>query len=180
MYTCASQVALVVKKRGLDPWVGKILGGGHGNPLQYSCLENPMDKGAWKATPWGSTVSDTTGRTQHSCTYELTCLNDSTEAADRKVSGKLSACLPRLTQNTHQPAPSSSSKPSAKAAALSMPQEGFQHTLDSSSSPSGSRIPTKIKVSACPRRNPGPCCSHNSGYSQQLRDTQKYLNVSKT
>ena len=63
MYTCASQVALVVKKRGLDPWVGKILGGGQGNPLQYSCLENPMDKGAWKATPWGSTVSDTTGRT---------------------------------------------------------------------------------------------------------------------
>ena len=83
-----------------------------------------------------------------------------------KVSGKLSACLPRLTQNTHQPAPSSSSKPSAKAAALSMPQEGFQHTLDSSSSPSGSRIPTKIKVSACPRRNPGPCCSYNSGCSQ--------------
>ena len=24
-----------------DPWVGEILGGGHGNPLQYSCLENP-------------------------------------------------------------------------------------------------------------------------------------------
>ena len=26
---------------GFDPWVGKIPGGGHGNPLQYSCLENP-------------------------------------------------------------------------------------------------------------------------------------------
>ena len=26
------------------------LGGGHGNPLQYSCLENPMDRGAWQAT----------------------------------------------------------------------------------------------------------------------------------
>ena len=25
-------------------------GGGHGNPLQYSCLENPMDRGAWRAT----------------------------------------------------------------------------------------------------------------------------------
>ena len=25
-------------------------GGGHGNPLQYSCLENPMDRGAWQAT----------------------------------------------------------------------------------------------------------------------------------
>ena len=28
-----------------DPWVRKIPGGGHGNPLQYSCLENPMDRG---------------------------------------------------------------------------------------------------------------------------------------
>ena len=27
-----------------------LLGGGHGNPLQYSCLENPMDRGAWQAT----------------------------------------------------------------------------------------------------------------------------------
>ena len=30
-----------------DPWVRKIRGGGHGNPFQYSCLENSMDKGAW-------------------------------------------------------------------------------------------------------------------------------------
>ena len=29
--------------------LGRSHGGGHGNPLQYSCLENPMDKGAWKA-----------------------------------------------------------------------------------------------------------------------------------
>ena len=28
----------------------RIPGGGHGNPLQYSCLENPMDRGAWWAT----------------------------------------------------------------------------------------------------------------------------------
>ena len=34
---------------GFDPWVGKIPGEGNGNPLQYSCLENPMDKGAWQA-----------------------------------------------------------------------------------------------------------------------------------
>ena len=31
------------------PWVGKSPGGGHDNPLQYSCLENPMDRGAWRA-----------------------------------------------------------------------------------------------------------------------------------
>ena len=33
------------KRHGFDPWVGKIPGGGHGSPLQYSCLENPMDRG---------------------------------------------------------------------------------------------------------------------------------------
>ena len=31
------------------PGSGRSLGGGHGNPLQYSCLENPMDRGAWRA-----------------------------------------------------------------------------------------------------------------------------------
>ena len=53
-----SQVVLVVmnplpiqrlKRRRLDPRVGRSPGGGHSNPLQYSCLENPMDRGAWQA-----------------------------------------------------------------------------------------------------------------------------------
>ena len=35
---------------GLTPGSGKPPGEGHGNPLQYSCLENPMDRGAWRAT----------------------------------------------------------------------------------------------------------------------------------
>ena len=35
---------------GLIPGRGKSLGGGNGNSLQYSCLENPMDRGAWRAT----------------------------------------------------------------------------------------------------------------------------------
>ena len=35
---------------GLIPGAGRFPGGGHGNPLQYSCLENPMDSGAWRAT----------------------------------------------------------------------------------------------------------------------------------
>ena len=40
---------------GLDliPGSGRSPGGGHGNPLQYSCLENPMDRGAWRATVHG-------------------------------------------------------------------------------------------------------------------------------
>ena len=35
---------------GSIPGWGRSPGGGHGNPLQYSCLENPMDRGAWRAT----------------------------------------------------------------------------------------------------------------------------------
>ena len=38
--------------------LGRSPGGGHGNPLQYSCLENPMDQGAWRATAHGVTESD--------------------------------------------------------------------------------------------------------------------------
>ena len=56
----ASQVALVVKNppgnagnlrdEGSIPGLARSPGGGHGNPLQYSCLEIPMDRGAWWAT----------------------------------------------------------------------------------------------------------------------------------
>ena len=35
---------------GLIPGLGRFPGGGNGNPLQYSCLENPLDRGVWKAT----------------------------------------------------------------------------------------------------------------------------------
>ena len=35
---------------GSIPGLGRYPGEGHGNPLQYSCLENPMDRGAWWAT----------------------------------------------------------------------------------------------------------------------------------
>ena len=55
----ASQVALVVKNLpanagdirdvGSIPGSGRFPGGGHSNPLQYSCLETPMDGGAWQA-----------------------------------------------------------------------------------------------------------------------------------
>ena len=60
-----SQVVLGVKNppanagerhigRKFDPWVGSSPGGGHGNPLQYPCLEDPMDRGAWRARVHGS------------------------------------------------------------------------------------------------------------------------------
>jgi len=31
----------------MNPELGRYSGGGHGNPIQYSCLENPMDRAAW-------------------------------------------------------------------------------------------------------------------------------------
>ena len=42
-----------------DPWVGRSPGGGNGNLLQYSCLENPMDRGGWRATVQGVAKSRT-------------------------------------------------------------------------------------------------------------------------
>ena len=38
---------------GLIPGLGRSLGGGHGKPLQYSCLKNPMGRGAWWAIVHG-------------------------------------------------------------------------------------------------------------------------------
>ena len=51
--------------RDLDsiPESGRSLGGGHGNPLQYSCLENPIDGGVWQATVRWVAESDTTAAT---------------------------------------------------------------------------------------------------------------------
>ena len=64
-----SNVALVVKNWPANagdvrdvrllPGSGRFPGGGHGNPLQYSCLENPMDRGAWWATVHGVAQSRT-------------------------------------------------------------------------------------------------------------------------
>ena len=48
------------KRRGFDPWVGKVPGGGNGNPLQYSCLKNPMERRAWWAAAFRVRESDTT------------------------------------------------------------------------------------------------------------------------
>ena len=63
----ASQVALVVRNSPANagdrrdvasiPGSGRSPGEGNGNPLQYSCLGNPMDKGAWWATIHGATKS---------------------------------------------------------------------------------------------------------------------------
>ena len=48
-----------VRDAGSIPGSGKSPEGGHGNPLQYSCLENPMDRGVWQATVHWVTKSRT-------------------------------------------------------------------------------------------------------------------------
>ena len=48
------------------PGSGRFPGGGHGNPLQHSCLENPMDRGVWRATVHRVAESDTTKVIEHS------------------------------------------------------------------------------------------------------------------
>ena len=56
-----------------------LFGEGNGNPLQYSCLKNPMDRGAWQATVslWGHKESDTTEVTQHAAHHSLSQANSS-------------------------------------------------------------------------------------------------------
>ena len=65
-FTCLQKVAPVVKNllasgdmrdMHLIPGLGKFPGGGDGNLLQYPCLENPMDRGAWRATVLGAAKS---------------------------------------------------------------------------------------------------------------------------
>ena len=48
-----------VTEMDLIPESGRPSGGGNGNPLQYSCLGNPMDRGAWRATVPGVEKSQT-------------------------------------------------------------------------------------------------------------------------
>ena len=61
-----------LRDAGLIPGLGKSPEGGHGNSLQYSCLENSMDRGAWWSTysPWGCKELDTTEAIMrvHMCT----------------------------------------------------------------------------------------------------------------
>ena len=84
----ASQVVLVVKNlpanvgdirdirdAGSTPRLGRCPGGGHGNPPQYSCLENPMVRGAWgAAVPW-VTKSQTWLKWLGTCIHRVTRQN---------------------------------------------------------------------------------------------------------
>ena len=75
-----SQAMLVVKNppantgdAGLIPELGRHPEEGSGSPLQYSCLESPMDRGAWQATVLGVTRLSWTEHTQAYLTQVLSC-----------------------------------------------------------------------------------------------------------
>ena len=65
------------RRRGFNPRARKVPGGGNGNPLQYSCLENPMDRGDWWPTvhgghkEWDMTVTECTHTHTHAQFYTL-------------------------------------------------------------------------------------------------------------
>ena len=55
-----------VRDLGSVPGSGRSPGGRHGNPLQYSCLENALDRGAWQAAVYGIAELDMAEETCHS------------------------------------------------------------------------------------------------------------------
>ena len=60
------------REEGLIPGLGRSPRGGYGSPLQYSCLKNYMDIGAWKATVhWDAKELDTTEATERSTAHGI-------------------------------------------------------------------------------------------------------------
>ena len=79
-----------IRDAGSNPGLGRSPEKGNGNPLQYSCLGNPMDRGTWQATVHGVAESDTT---EYMCTHALRGRKDQ----DNEVIVHLSQ-FPRTTQ----------------------------------------------------------------------------------
>ena len=61
--------ALTSGDLGSIPGLGRSPGEGNGNPLQYSCLDNSMDRGAWRATVYGVKKSQTQLSNFHNLNY---------------------------------------------------------------------------------------------------------------
>ena len=65
---------------GSIPGLERSLGEGNGNPLQYSCLENPMDRGAWQTKAYGVIKSQTQLSDQHFTSVDKKPVPEDTEA----------------------------------------------------------------------------------------------------
>ena len=100
----AYQVVLVVKNLsanagdirdvGSISGSGRSPGGGHGNPLQYSCLEHPMDRGGWQATVHGVTKSQTWSKqlSTQQATYMI--LESESTFVTRLILATMHKCVP--------------------------------------------------------------------------------------
>ena len=106
---------------GPIPELGRPPGGGHGNPLQYSCQENPMDRGAWQAAVHGVVKSQTRLKplSMHAlCMRECTCTHTHTHTQTPQEVPSIPATThshstqsPRR-QHSHRPVSSSLPVPS--------------------------------------------------------------------
>ena len=75
-----------VRDFGLIPGSERSSAEGNGNPLQYSCLENPMERGAWWAnSPWNCKELNTA---EHSCNTDTTQNEPQKNYAERKKSNQ--------------------------------------------------------------------------------------------
>ena len=100
----ASQVLVVenspanagdIRDTGLNPWSGRSPREENVNPLQYSCLEHPMGRGAWRATIHGVTRSQTRLEKQHVCMHHVLSIRGS------KVASFLSVTSFSQSKNKH-------------------------------------------------------------------------------
>ena len=145
-------------RMGLIPGLGRSPGEGHGNPLQYSCLENSMDRRAWQATVHGVAKSWTQLKqlTMHACTglwskksqglivihslFESSLINlyDTSVQFSRSV---MSTLWPQKPQHTRLPCPS----PTPRVHPNPCPLYQWCHPIISSS---------VIPFSSCPQSFP--------------------------
>ena len=83
---------------GSIPGWGRSPGEGNGNQLWYSCLENPMDRGAWRATVHG--VAKESDTTQHSTHTHPPCTLDSVLLSSSSFTKELLPTLPSVRNKT--------------------------------------------------------------------------------
>ena len=86
---------IINQRRNFFNFLFRVPGEGNGNPLQYSCLENPMDGGAWWATVHGGTESNRTERL-HSLTHSQPINNVVTVSGEQRRDSALNhtyACI---------------------------------------------------------------------------------------
>ena len=93
-----------IRDTGLIPGSRRSPGGGHGIPLQSSCLERHVDRGAWRSAVLGVAESDTTGATTHTHTLRVGLVPASADQTSAKAGGAgASPCPPdRVTPSCPQ------------------------------------------------------------------------------